>query len=518
MCPAVYQIVNSQAAQYERQRPLMRGYSSTSCKPSERRYGVRGILAGSIRIGAQRAPSRPLHLNTAHDRVFRGRNCALRFGFRLSLVVVACVSVVVVPVASADDDCPTNAGYQPECQYRPFYTPPNPLPVGEPGDLIRTEPSRLALDPAGHGKYSGTGTRIMYQSTDMGGKSVAVTGTYLEPDRPWPGSGPRPLIAFAPWMQGLGDQCATSRLISEGTIHYGGFLDFEFYYEVGFLATMLDRGFAVVVTDYQGTGTYGPPTAGIRIPTAHAVIDAARAAMRLPGTSLDREGPVAFWGYGPGGQAAGAAVEMAPRYAPELNVVGAWLGAPNADLAIYPDHADGSMLVGTMGYALNAFIAAFPQAEQGVMASLTPRGVDFLEKTRYNCIDESITKFMFRHLQPYFNQDFHLILDSEPIKSALVAQRLGSLKPTAPVQIDSNRFDPIFPWAGARQLAADWCAQGADVQFWTNDQPPFLNKTGANTMMTLYVEGERGLQWITDRFNKLPTTPNCQQLPPFELP
>lgn len=431
------------------------------------------------------------------------------------MLLILCV-IGSSPNAAADE-CPPNIGYQPECQYRPFYTPPVPLPAGSPGDLIRTEPSRIALDPAGHGNYSGKGTRIMYQSLNVRDEPVAVTGTYFEPDRPWPGSGPRPLIAIAPLSQGLGDQCAISRLVSEGTFHYGGFLDFVFNYEVGFFATMLDRGFALVVTDYQGTGTYGPPTAGIRIPTARAVIDSARAAMRLPGTSLDPDGPVAFWGYG--SVAAGAAVEMAPSYAPELNVVGAWVGAPVADPALMLDYADGSMFVATVGYALNAFIAAYPEAEQGLRQTLTPRGIDFLQKTRYECAFEGLLKFQFRHVQPYFNQDLKEIFATDgPVKSTLAAQRLGSLKPTAPVQIDINRFDPIFPWVGARQLAADWCAQGADVQFWTNEQPPFLNKTGTNSLLTYFVEGERGLQWITDRFNRLPTTPNCHSLPPFELP
>jgi len=435
----------------------------------------------------------------------------------VALVFAACISLHQ-PSAAADDDCPANVGFQPECQYRQFYTPPNPLPTAAPGDLIRTEPSRIALDPAGHGHYSGKGTRLMYQSIDGRGRPVAVTGTYFEPARPWTGSGPRPLIALAPFQQGLGDQCAISRLVSEGGMHYGGYLDFVFYFEEGFLATMLDRGFALVVTDYQGTGTYSPPTGGIRVPTAHAVIDSARAAMRLPGTSLAKNGPVAFWGYGPGGTAAGAAVEMVPTYAPELNVVGAWVGSPNADYSIYADYADGSMLVATMGYALNAFIGAFPEAEQSIMDVLTPRGVDFLQKTRYNCLDEVIMKFMFRHLQPYFNRDYHEILASEPIKTALAAQRLGTLKPTAPVQIDINRFDPLFPWVSARQLAADWCAQGADVELWTNQQPSFLNKMDNNSMLTYFVDGERGIGWITDRFNGLPTQSNCHTLPPFELP
>jgi len=35
-------------------------------------------------------------------------------------------------------------------------------------------------------------------------------------------------------------------------------------------------------------------------------------------------------------------------------------------------------------------------------------------------------------------------------------------------------------------------------------------------MLTYFVEGERGIQWVTDRFNGLPTTPNCQALPPFD--
>jgi len=432
-----------------------------------------------------------------------------------SFVLAAWVPLAPAPTAMADPDCPPNIGYQPECQYRPFYTPPSPLPDGEAGDVIRTEPSRIALDPAGHGEYSGSATRLMYRSTDGRGQSVAVSGTYIEPQRPWTGQGPRPLVAFAPFLQGLGDQCAISRLLSEGGLHYGGFLDFVFYFEEGFIATMLDRGFALVITDYQGTGTYGPPTAGIRVPTAHAVIDAARAAKRLPGTSLDPAGPVAFWGYGPGGTAAGAAAELAPSYAPEMNVVGAWVGAPVADPALGLDYADGSLLVVTMGYALNAFIAAFPEAEPGLKQALTPRGLDFLQKTRYECVDEVVLKFGFRHLQPYFNQDVRQMFGAEPIRSVLGAQRLGSLKPHAPVNIDINRFDPLIPWIGARQLAADWCSQGVDVEFWTNEQPPFLNKVAVNTLVTYFVDGERGIRWITDRFRGLPTTPNCDRLPPL---
>ena len=64
----------------------------------------------------------------------------------------------------------------------------------------------------------------------------------------------------------------------------------------------------------------------------------------------------------------------------------------------------------------------------------------------------------------------------------------------------------------ARKTAADWCAMGADVQFWTNEEPPLFNKLDINNLLPVYVDGERSMAWISDRFNGLPTTPNCDEL------
>jgi hypothetical protein len=73
------------------------------------------------------------------------------------------------------------------------------------------------------------------------------------------------------------------------------------------------------------------------------------------------------------------------------------------------------------------------------------------------------------------------------------------------------RYDPLAPWTAANQLGRDWCAQGADVAFWTNEEPPFMNKLVVNHALPMLVDGERAMQWIADRFNGLPTTPNCGQ-------
>ena len=437
---------------------------------------------------------------------------------RRSLTVVAATAMLLAASPASAEPVTGNCGYAPDdiyahefqCnRYGEFYTVPDPLPAGRPGDVIRTQPMRLVYEPSGElGGWVATGTRIMYRSTNARGKPIAVTGTYFEPDRPWPGQGPRPLVVVGPGTQGQGDQCAPSRVFEQG-IHFSSGLDIMLGYEEMFMATMVARGFAVVVTDYEGLGTGGVHPYVNRLSEAHAMLDAARAAKNLPGTSLTPDGPVATWGYSQGGGASAAAVELAPDYAPELNLVGAYAGAPPADLAEVLPYLDGSLLAGVVGYLLNGVFSAYPETEPMIRPKLTPQGEDLVNRTKDQCVVETALTFGFHPLASYFQGDARQLAADPALGKLLLAQRIGLLKPKAPVLIDSNRYDPLVPWTAANQLGRDWCAQGADVEFWTNEQPPFLNKTVFNHGVTMFVEFERAIQWLTDRFNGLPTTPNC---------
>ena len=336
----------------------------------------------------------------------------------------------------------------------------------------------------------------MYRSNDARGNPVAVTGTYFEPDNPWPGNGPRPLISFAVGTYGQGDQCAPSRLFNQG-IHFSSGLDITFGYEEMFSATMVARGFAVVVTDYEGLGTPGVHTYGNRLAQGHAVLDAARAAMRLSGTSLDPDGPVAFWGYSQGGGAVASAAELAPSYAPELDVVGTYAGAPAANLTEVLPWADGSVGVGLVGYAINGIIAAYPETEPAIRSKLTVYGEDLLDKTQNQCVTETMLTYGFHHVQEYFTDDPQQLFSEEPFKSLFDLQRIGRYKPSAPVFIDINRYDPLVPWTAANQLCLEWCTQGSDVQFWTNEQPPLPQQTSDQPRPDLL--GRRRTRHAVDR-------------------
>ncbi len=432
--------------------------------------------------------------------------CAARWSAALASVLVA---TCTAGLARADDPYHPVDPYYNENEYVAFYTPPDPLPPGMPGDLIRSEPSRLVLEPSGQlGAILATGTRIMYRSIDSRGNPMAVTGTYFEPHNPWPGAGPRPLVVYGPGTQGLGDQCAPSRQFNQG-IHFAPFLDIAFNYESLFVSTMVARGFAIVMTDYQGLGTPGVHTYVNRVSQADAMLDAGRAAQRLPGTSLAPGGPIALMGYSQGGGASAAAAELAATYAPELNIVGASSGAPPADLEDQLGYTDGSAMAGLIGYALNSVLSAYPEVTAKVRAMLTPMGHKLLDDTANQCIGETVMRFRFKRAQDFFVPELSQLVTDPVFRTLFDDQQLGRYKPQAPVLVVSNRFDPLVPWAPAAQMARDWCAQGADVQFWTNEQPPLFNKLAVNHALPFLVDGERVLQWLADRFNGVATTPNC---------
>ena len=440
--------------------------------------------------------------NAPHSRIRSAQIC-LRATIAALCVVVLSPFIASVPAARAD-----------ESRYLAFYTPPNPLPEGAPGDLIRTEPSRLVLEPSGQlGSFVGTGTRIMYRSSDAQGHPVAVTGTYIEPHVAWPGSGPRPLLAYATAPYGMGEQCAPSRLFNQG-IHASldtGF-DLMFNLEEGFIATLLARGFAIVVTDGVGLGVHGPmaPQFLNRVAGGAALNDAARAAMKLPDTTLKPDGPVAFWGWlAGGGHSALAAAELAGAYAPELNVVGTYANGATTDLPSMLPPLDGNQLAGSMGWVLRGIQEAYPDMTQPIADSLTPRGVEMLANTSRQCMMQTGIDYAFRHLQPWFKEDLNQSVREDPLKSILAMQRIGNVKPTGPVYLSHNRWDSFAPYESVVTTARDWCALGADVTLWTNEQPPFLNKMNTNALLTAFVDGERSMAWIADRFNGVPTEPNC---------
>ncbi|MFE5477378.1 lipase family protein [Nocardia sp. NPDC056541] len=415
----------------------------------------------------------------------------------LSILALCCATLSTVPIAHAN---PTTVG--------DFYSPPDPLPAARPGDLVRTEPAAVAVPlPA-------RTTRIMYRSTDPAGDAVAVTGIVFDPTTAWQGPGERPLVSFAVGTHGQGDQCAPSRQFGQ-LVHYVPPLDVMAEYEITAVGELVARGAAVVVTDYQGLGTPGTHTFLNAAAEAHAVIDAARAAQRLPGSTIPADGPVLFWGYSQGGHAAGAAAERVGDYAPELDLRGSYVGAVPGDLMTLAAYADGTGLSGAFGYMLNSMRAVYPETVAVLDAELNEQGKAMLADTAGQCGAETVLRYGFQRTENWTTSKrplFPDVIAADPrTLRALDDQRLGDRRPTAPVLLLTGDADDIVPASAVRDLAARWCAQGATVQLLDlRDIPPVLPGTIiGHAVNSVAFQATTAIPWIDDRAADLPAPSTC---------
>lgn len=386
-----------------------------------------------------------------------------------TLAATACLAIAATCLAGA----PGSAEPVDE-----FYFPPAQFDTA-PGAVIKTASMPVYLaQPGSDGSWPIPAQRVMYTSRTQDDVPVAVTGTYIDASRPWRGSGPRPTVLIAPGTVGQGDQCALSLAFSTGM--YAAVTPPTFAANQEALAALAwnSLGARVFVTDYIGMGTPGIHTYANRIEEARAVLDAARAANTLSGSG--NETPLAFWGYSQGGGASAAAAEMQPAYAPELNLKGTWAGAPTADLSAILDRIEGSLIGGAVGYALNGFLARYPELNGEFDARINAAGRGLLEELSNGCIGDMILQHPFLRT-PAFTADQRSLVDHmreiPAVGTILAQQRTGSLTPGSPVLITSGINDDTVPYGQARQLATEWCAAGATVTFRTNGLPPILYGT-----------------------------------------
>ncbi|MGB3769653.1 MAG: lipase family protein [Rhodococcus sp. (in: high G+C Gram-positive bacteria)] len=393
-----------------------------------------------------------------------------------------------------------------------FYTPPSPLPMGNNGDLIRTGPSNLALSlPLPQGGIPGAATRVMYRSQDANDQANAVTGTYLDPFAPWNGPGDRPLVVMAPGTKGGGDQCAPSHQLNN-VLTYSPLLGLMVEYELAQIYSLLLMGYGVMITDYDGLGTPGAHTYVNRAAEAHAVLDAGRAALKLQGQKITPNSPVGLWGYSQGGGAVAAAAELAPEYAPELNLKGTYAGAPVADLGAVLAQVDGTFLTGVIAYTLNGLRRTNPELGPIIDSSTNDAGKRVLAAADNQCIVESALTIGFHRTNEWIvtGQSLSEYLQNIPEAQAALAQnKVGNRTPNTPVYIDTSTGDDIVPHGQAVGLAADWCGKGANVQLNTQPWPFFIPGLALGHLVPEFVGMGAALKWMDARFRGIPTGGNC---------
>lgn len=433
----------------------------------------------------------------------------------LALGVAVALAPALAPVGAPEAAAQTSAeGSSTAPDRTAFYVPPAELPA-DPGAIIRTQPMTITPslpDVMNGGALPADAQRIMYRSTGAAGGPIAVTGTFLQPEAPWTGPGPRPLAVVTPGTQGQGDQCAPSRSMEVGLGIQTAPPSMAAGYTIIDALTMVMEGFAVVVTDYEGLGTPGHHPYVNRDSQGRSALDAARAAVRLPGTDLAPDSKTVVSGYSQGGGAAAAAGEMQPDYAPDVNLVGIAAGAPPSDMLGTLDRVDGGLLTGAVGYAINGILQVHPELRTAFDRHLNAEGQRMLEVTAGQCVAETAFAYGLKRTNE-FTVDGRSLGDaarSEPeIVRVLEGYNLGRVAPAVPALVMIGRNDDVVPHHTAVDLVRDWCEQGTTVELRTAEVPSIAPGLVIDHAIPMLSERSTNARYLLDRVLDRPATSSC---------
>jgi alpha-beta hydrolase superfamily lysophospholipase len=362
-----------------------------------------------------------------------------------------------------------------------FYQPPDPLPPGTPGQLIRwqtTSEYQVQGSPV-------AATRILYHSRTSAGRDVAASGVVLVPPGAPPAGG-WPVVVDAHGTSGIGRDCAPS--LMRDLYHGDQMLQF------------VRRGWAVVAPDYAGMGTTGRVEFLNVAAEASDVIDAQRAARQaLP--VLSRRW--VLWGHSQGG---GAALAVAQRQAgrPEPGYLGAVITSPAADLLQAVSHAATSPgLGGFLALIARGAAESDPRIDPGRV--LTSAAVERLGVTRAGCLGV-VTAVYAGLTGPALVRPGYLT--ASHLAGYLARNSTGRQPVAGPILLLQGDADVVITRAATDQIAASLCDTGAAIDYRTY---PGLGHDTIPGQVTGIDDGAMPdiLAWTAARFAGQPAPSTC---------
>ncbi|MGC0362636.1 catechol 2,3-dioxygenase-like lactoylglutathione lyase family enzyme [Rhodococcus sp. 27YEA15] len=350
------------------------------------------------------------------------------------------------------------------------------------GQVFEQQPFAASTDVTATGASA---VKILYGSTSgIDGGATRVSGTVFTPAGNAPDGG-WPIVSVGHGTTGISDDCAPS---ASPTL----------FGTVGMVAALLQAGYVVAVSDFEGLGTPGdhpylePDTA------AFNVIDAVRAARNVvPDTSTRW----ASLGASQGGQASWAAAENAKQYGDGLDFVGSANLSPAADVS--PIVATGPDVALSIPQQL-----LFPYLLQGLSMSHPELDVaDYVHGAfldNYELLSSCLTarageKFA---LAGQVTQN-----DTKPVDQAAADRIHGWLSDIAlprgradgPMYVVVGGNDNVILPAWTEAAVARACADGDVIEF--------VSRPGEGHNDRAAVPD--AVAWVNDRFAGLPAPSTC---------
>jgi fermentation-respiration switch protein FrsA (DUF1100 family) len=364
----------------------------------------------------------------------------------------------------------------------PFYEPPSGFEHARPGTVLRSRDVELAF--MGLVPQQFTATQLLYRTTDLHGMPQATATTVIVPTERTT-DGPCPLVSYQCAIDAVAGRCFPSYALRRGAKAIGALAQIEFF----LVAAALAEGWAVSVPDHEGpNGMWGAP-----YEPGYHVLDGIRAALQYERLGLSKEAPVGLWGYSGGGLASAWAAEMSGSYAPELNIVGAVLGSPVADLGHAFRRLNGSFYSGLPAMVVAALTHVYPDLDRIIQEHATDEGKAMLLQIEKMTTAHAVLRLIGKDMGKLINQPLEQILQTPEVQNVFDSIKLGTAVPTPPVLIVQAVHDHIVSVEDIDDLTETYQSGGASVTYHRDMFSEHMLLHPMSAPMTL--------RWLTDRFN-----------------
>jgi pimeloyl-ACP methyl ester carboxylesterase len=346
-----------------------------------------------------------------------------------------------------------------------FYAVPEPIPT-KAGSVIKVENVPVQ-------GVHGSVYRVMYVSTTVRGTPTPVTGLIVVPNKAAPPGG-YPVVSWGHGTNGMADKCAPSLDPTSA---------------VPVANQLLDQGWELTASDYQGEGTPGllPYIAGDS--AARNTIDIVRAARSVAAAHASDNYVV--WGHSEGGQTAMFTLKIGPTYAPELHMKGVVAGAPPSQFNLIYDFLKTSPFRYYLLMAAGGLNTAYGDTEAPLSDVLTPKGLALISDLDKGCSDYLAAKYGNVDISTVSKVDPFTVAPWKKVLQANDPQQFTAASPV-PLLMIQGGSDEQIPVVSTQILATHLCSLGQDLERWIYPGQSHAGVIGPSTADMIH--------WITDRF------------------
>jgi hypothetical protein len=363
------------------------------------------------------------------------------------------------------------------------------------GTVLRTRAVNVGVPGSGQGVLPAT--QLLYRTQDEQGRPTATVTTVINPTGPVNLG----LVAYLSFYDALGDKCSPSYTLQGGDP--GADNSGLAYAETGLVLALAAQGYAVTVPDFEGPGLHW--VAGHE--SGWNTLDGIRATESFLGMPSSQK--VGLFGYSGGSIGGEWASELAPSYAPELNIVGTAIGGIPVHLAHNTRYVNGSdTWSGVMPAVLVSLGRAFGIKTKKFASKY---GKQVMAEVQDQCIGSFNGNYPGLRIQQLLKKKYHAFLKIRPFAKTINKLIMGSTPghPLMPMFMGVGNADGtgdhVMIVKDVQGLAHQYCGEGVPVQL-------KVYNGAEHTQAGLQFFPE-ALSFLADRFAGLPFAGNCAEIP-----